>query len=243
MQFFAPARQRLRPLLADAPPAPRRRHEGAHLRPPRLLRPERPARAQDDRPRPAVHARRPRPAARPGAAPAGRRRLARRQPPPAARARCRCASASCPAPAPRRGTTSTTSWCAAGSGSSSCSPTPGCRARRRRGAVTRAIRALSHHATPPRPRRHRRHPRRRCPQRAGDVRRRADRQGHRRGAGAGAHRPRPRDRPQRRRRGRPHVAEDADGLRRARSCRPSPATSAAVEQRHAAVRRARRRAG
>ena len=43
--------------------------------------------------------------------------------------------------------------------------------------------------------------------------------------GAGAHRPRPRDRPQRRRRGRPHVAEDTDCVCRARWCRPSPATS------------------
>ena len=38
VQFFANARMRLRPLLQQAPPAPRRRHEGAHLRPPRLLR-------------------------------------------------------------------------------------------------------------------------------------------------------------------------------------------------------------
>ena len=69
------------PAARQAPPPARRRHEGAHLRPPRLLRAERSAGPEDGRPRPALHARRPRPAARSGPAPAGRRRRARRQRP------------------------------------------------------------------------------------------------------------------------------------------------------------------
>ena len=81
VQFFANARMRLRPLLQKHRLRLGRRHEGAHLRPPRLLRPRRVARAEDVRPRSPLHARRPRPAARPGAAPPRRRRLARRQRP------------------------------------------------------------------------------------------------------------------------------------------------------------------
>ena len=89
-----------------------------------------------------------------------------------------------------------------------------------------------------RPRRHRRHPRRRLAQRAGHVRRRADRPGHRRRPGARAHRARPRDRPQRGRRGRPHVAEDADGLRPV----ARPGRGAVPDRRRAALRVDRRSA-
>ncbi len=92
--------------------------------------------------------------------------------------------------------------------------------------VARAIIAAVVPRHPARPRRHRRDPRRRGPQRAGHVRRRADRPGHRRRAGAGADRSRPRDRPQRRRRGRPHVAEDPDRRAPPTSSGSSPSTSA-----------------
>ena len=115
--FFAPQRERLR-RDARAPPArARRRDEGAHPRLPRLLRPDRPADAEDGRHRPPLHARRSRPAARPGAAPADRRRSPRRQQAAAAEPGIRCASVSSPASAARRGTTSRTSCAAAASGS------------------------------------------------------------------------------------------------------------------------------
>ena len=106
---------------AEAPPPTRRRDEGARVRLPRLLRPRRPARAEDGRPRPALHARRSRRPTRRDHPPPGRRRPARRQQAhrrvadPAPRRRRRAAST------PRRGTTSTTSSCAAASGSTCAS--------------------------------------------------------------------------------------------------------------------------
>ena len=81
------------------------------------------------------------------------------------------------------------------------------------------------HARPARePRRHRRHPRRWRDERDGRVRRRAHRPDDRRQPGARAHRARSRGRPQRRRRGGAHGAEDAHRVcRRAdRPCRRLP---------------------
>ena len=60
---------------AEASAAPRRRHEGARVRLPRLLRAHRSRRPEDDRHRPEVHARRHRPVARRGRASPGRRRV------------------------------------------------------------------------------------------------------------------------------------------------------------------------
>ena len=233
VQFFANARMRLRPLLQKHR---LRLADGmkvrifGHLD---FYAPGGSARAEDVRPRSPLHARRPRPAARPGAAPPRRRRLAGRQrpapPEPGAAAGRRRLErrdrgvARLPRRAgPQRLRLPARARRHPGAG-------PGGRATGRR-----AIVQLSFHAT------------QRgldvivvirgggAAQRAGHVRRRADRPGHRRRAGPGADRARPRDRPQRRRRGRPHVAEDPDRVRRPprRARRPVPA---AVEQRYAAV--------
>ena len=216
VQFFAPARMRLRPMLQKHRLRLGRRHEGAGVRLPRLLRTHGSHRPEDDRHRPEVHARRHRPVARRDRAPPGRRRAARPRTRRRPCHRCRCGSVPSPASAPPPGTTSATNSNRAGSDSSCPSSTCGCRASSRRAHG----RGRDRHARPARaPRRDRRHPGRRREERTRRVRRRGHRPHHRREPGAGAHRAGSRGRPQRRRRGGAHRAEDTDRVRR-RADRP-----------------------
>ena len=79
VQFFAPRAHAPAADAAEAPPPAGRRHEGARVRLPRLLRPHRSHRPEDDRHRSEVHARRHRPDPRRDRPSPGRRRPARRR--------------------------------------------------------------------------------------------------------------------------------------------------------------------
>ena len=163
---------------AEAPAAPGRRHEGAHVRLPRLLRPDRSHRPEDDRHRPEVHAGRHRPAARRDRPPPRRRRPARRQrSPPLAPVPLRIGAVT---------SVGTAAWHdfrheleSSGLGFQLSVVDVRVQGEFAVGQVAAAIGTL---ARPARPRRHRGHPRRRGEERARRVRRRAHRPHHRRRA-------------------------------------------------------------